>query len=102
MPKFRIKNISICAQCKKIIDDLDVLLDILTFKTEIEAILATNSSLPKVCGGFAAAYEANRGLFDMNLVLPPFFSGRGQTQGRLLDLGCGAGEPFPEIAAARP
>ena len=44
---------------------------------------------------FAATYEANRGLFDMTEVLVPFFDGLGQSKGRLLDLGCGAGEPFP-------
>ena len=44
---------------------------------------------------FAAVYEANRGLFDMTEVLGPFFDGLGKAKGRLLDLGCGAGEPFP-------
>ena len=44
---------------------------------------------------FAADYEANRGLFDMTPVLNPFFAGLGRPKGRLLDLGCGAGEPFP-------
>ncbi len=44
---------------------------------------------------FAAVYESNRGLFDMSPVLGPFFDGLARPKGRLLDLGCGAGEPFP-------
>ena len=44
---------------------------------------------------FAAVYESNRGLFDMSPVLGPFFNGLARPKGRLLDLGCGAGEPFP-------
>lgn len=44
---------------------------------------------------FAAVYESNRGLFDMKPVLEPFFAGLSREKGRLLDLGCGAGEPFP-------
>ncbi len=31
----------------------------------------------------------------MTPVLNPFFAGLGKAKGRLLDLGCGAGEPFP-------
>ncbi|HRT04805.1 MAG TPA: methyltransferase domain-containing protein, partial [Kiritimatiellia bacterium] len=50
---------------------------------------------------FAATYEANRGLFDMNPVLEPFFAGLGREKGRLLDLGCGAGEPFPRFFLER-
>ena len=46
---------------------------------------------------FAATYEANRGLFDMKSVLEPFFACLGREKGRLLDLGCGAGEPFPRF-----
>ena len=52
-------------------------------------------TLRDVYDQFAADYEANRGLFDMTPVLNPFFSGLGRPKGRLLDLGCGAGEPFP-------
>ena len=44
---------------------------------------------------FADVYESNRGLFDMSPVLGPFFNGLARPKGRLLDLGCGAGEPFP-------
>ena len=43
---------------------------------------------------FAETYEANRGQFDMTPILGPFFDGLGKAHGRLLDLGCGAGEPF--------
>ena len=44
---------------------------------------------------FADVYESNRDLFDMSPVLGPFFDGLARPKGRLLDLGCGAGEPFP-------
>ena len=44
---------------------------------------------------FADVYESNRGLFDMSPVLESFFAGLVRPKGRLLDLGCGAGEPFP-------
>lgn len=42
---------------------------------------------------FAHTYEVNRGLFDMNDVLREFVN-RLPAHGELLDLGCGAGEPF--------
>ncbi len=43
---------------------------------------------------FAETYEAHRGQFDMTPILEPFFHTLGKKTGRLLDLGCGAGEPF--------
>jgi cyclopropane fatty-acyl-phospholipid synthase-like methyltransferase len=43
---------------------------------------------------FARTYEENRGLFDMSEVLDSFYEGLDIKKGRLLDLGCGAGEPF--------
>lgn len=42
---------------------------------------------------FAHTYEVNRGHFDMGEVLREFVR-RLPAQGELLDLGCGAGEPF--------
>ena len=56
-----------------------------------------DSSLRDIYDGFAETYEANRGLFDMSEILGPFFAGLGVPKGRLLDLGCGAGEPFPRF-----
>ena len=53
------------------------------------------STLRDIYDEFAAVYESNRGLFDMSPVLEPFFAGLNREKGRLLDLGCGAGEPFP-------
>ena len=55
------------------------------------------SSLRDIFDRFAGAYEANRGHFDMAEVLGPFFAGLDKPKGRLLDLGCGAGEPFPRF-----
>jgi SAM-dependent methyltransferase len=50
--------------------------------------------LREVYDRFAAAYDANRNLFDMSPVLDSFYGRLGGGPGRLLDLGCGAGEPF--------
>ena len=52
-------------------------------------------NLRQIYDRFAETYEASRGLFDMTGILEPFFTGLGRPHGRLLDLGCGAGEPFP-------
>ena len=54
-----------------------------------------NSKLPEIYDGFAETYEANRGTFDMTEILGPFYASLAPCKGRLLDLGCGAGEPFP-------
>ena len=54
-------------------------------------------SLRDIYDDFAETYEANRGQFDMTDLLGPFFAGLGRPKGRLLDLGCGAGEPFPRF-----
>jgi len=51
-------------------------------------------TLPEIYDGFAATYDQNRNLFDMTDVIRNFFSGLGTGSGHLLDLGCGAGEPF--------
>ena len=60
-----------------------------------------NPALRDIYDEFAAAYEANRGRFDMKPVLEPFFAGLKREKGRLLDLGCGAGEPFPRFFLER-
>ncbi len=51
-------------------------------------------TLREVYNGFAATYEQNRGLFDMTGVLGHFYETLSIKKGALLDLGCGAGEPF--------
>lgn len=43
----------------------------------------------------AADYDKNRGLFNMSAVLNDFYHYLNTGEGRLLDLGCGAGEPGP-------
>lgn len=53
-----------------------------------------NIRLQKIYDGFAETYEENRGLFDMTEIFDSFYGGLDVKQGRLLDLGCGAGEPF--------
>jgi cyclopropane fatty-acyl-phospholipid synthase-like methyltransferase len=45
----------------------------------------------------ADTYEGNRGLFDMTEVFDAFYARLAVKRGRLLDLGCGAGEPFSRI-----
>ena len=54
-----------------------------------------NPPLHEIYDHFAETYEAHRGLFDMSDILKPFFDGLNRPAGHLLDLGCGAGEPFP-------
>lgn len=51
-------------------------------------------TLPEIYDGFAATYEQNRGMFDMTEVMDAFYGGMNPSTGHLLDLGCGAGEPF--------
>jgi SAM-dependent methyltransferase len=58
---------------------------------------SVNPDLRTIYDHFADTYEANRGLFDMSGILRPFFDGLARPDGRLLDLGCGAGEPFPRF-----
>jgi cyclopropane fatty-acyl-phospholipid synthase-like methyltransferase len=53
----------------------------------------TAASLERAYDSFALTYEGNRGLFDMTEVLGDFRA-RLPGVGDLLDLGCGAGEPF--------
>jgi SAM-dependent methyltransferase len=51
-------------------------------------------TLPEIYDRFASTYDKNRGIFDMTDVLNEFYCGLTVENGRLLDLGCGAGEPF--------
>jgi ubiquinone/menaquinone biosynthesis C-methylase UbiE len=53
-----------------------------------------NIPLEQIYDEFAETYEANRGRFDMTEVCRSFFTRLPEKKGRLLDLGCGAGEPF--------
>lgn len=53
----------------------------------------TDTELRAVYDRFADTYEASRGRFDMTPVLADF-QARLPATGHLLDLGCGAGEPF--------
>lgn len=51
------------------------------------------NTLQETYDGFAEVYESNRGAFDIVDILDTFFAAVNKEQGRLLDLGCGAGEP---------
>ncbi|MCK5760998.1 MAG: class I SAM-dependent methyltransferase [Candidatus Delongbacteria bacterium] len=51
-------------------------------------------NLQKIYDDFAETYDENRGLFDMTEVLESFYNHLTVEKGNLLDLGCGAGEPF--------
>jgi SAM-dependent methyltransferase len=52
-----------------------------------------HAELARIYDRFAATYEQNRGLFDMTDILDDFCRHL-DGPGKLLDLGCGAGEPF--------
>ena len=52
-----------------------------------------NNTLRKIYDAFAKTYEENRGQFDMSDILDGFYSTLKPENGKLLDLGCGAGEP---------
>lgn len=52
------------------------------------------TSLQEIYDKFADTYDQSRGLFDMSEVLNSFYGRLNVKQGRLLDVGCGAGEPF--------
>ncbi|GAB6042059.1 class I SAM-dependent methyltransferase [Endothiovibrio diazotrophicus] len=58
-------------------------------------------SLATIYDRFADTYEENRGLFDMTEVFEDFFARLDAENGRVLDLGCGAGEPFASAFIAR-
>ncbi|MBW1670074.1 MAG: class I SAM-dependent methyltransferase [Deltaproteobacteria bacterium] len=51
-------------------------------------------TLREIYDGFAETYEENRGLFDMTEVFNSFYARLEVEKGKLLDLGCGVGEPF--------
>lgn len=53
-----------------------------------------NYHLREIYNRFADTYENNRGLFDVSNVFEEFYSSLNAERGELLDLGCGAGEPF--------
>lgn len=55
--------------------------------------MAQPESLAQAYDAFALTYERSRGQFDMTAVLDGFLA-RLPARGHLLDLGCGAGEPF--------
>ncbi len=59
-----------------------------------------NTALQKIYDGFAKTYDAGRDQFDMSAILPPFFTSLDKKTGHLLDLGCGAGIPFPQYFIA--
>ncbi len=56
-----------------------------------------NTSLREIYDEFAETYDKNRGLFDMTEVFNSFYERLEIKKGRLLDMGCGAGEPFPRF-----
>ena len=60
-----------------------------------------SGTLKEIYDRFADTYEQNRGLFDMSEVIDDFSRRLPQRPGRLLDLGCGAGEPFPAFFITR-
>ena len=60
-----------------------------------------NMDLQKIYDGFADDYDANRALFDMGPVFEDFWNRLGRKSGDVLDLGCGAGEPFARNFADR-
>jgi cyclopropane fatty-acyl-phospholipid synthase-like methyltransferase len=55
------------------------------------------SKVQEIYDGFAETYAENRGLFDMTEVFASFYGRLAVAKGRLLDLGCGAGEPLARL-----
>jgi len=60
-----------------------------------------DKSLQEIYDKFAQTYEENRGIFDMTDVFNSFYERLNVKNGNLLDLGCGAGEPFAKSFADR-
>lgn len=63
--------------------------------------MMTNHQLSEVYNRFAATYEQNRGQFDMTAIFDEFYDILKAPHGHMLDLGCGAGEPFARWFAER-
>lgn len=59
------------------------------------------NDLQEIYNRFAKTYENNRNLFDMTDVIADFDQRLPCRPGCMLDLGCGAGEPFPAYFIAR-
>jgi ubiquinone/menaquinone biosynthesis C-methylase UbiE len=55
---------------------------------------AMNPELREIYNRFAATYESNRDQFDVSGIFDEFFQCLNTPNGHLLDVGCGAGEPF--------
>lgn len=58
-------------------------------------------TLSEIYDRFAETYDDNRGRFDMSEVFDAFYAGLRRDAGDVLDLGCGAGEPFARMFADR-
>lgn len=55
------------------------------------------ATLQQIYDEFADHYEQQRGLYDMTEVFESFYGQLNVEKGRLLDLGCGAGESFAQF-----
>jgi len=53
-----------------------------------------NNDLQEIYNRFAVTYENNRDQFDVSHIFDEFYNALNLPTGNLLDLGCGAGEPF--------
>ncbi len=56
-----------------------------------------NGRLAAIYDGFAAAYDSNRELFNIDEIVHEFLTRLARPGGSLLDLGCGAGVPVGRI-----
>jgi cyclopropane fatty-acyl-phospholipid synthase-like methyltransferase len=57
--------------------------------------------MQKIYDEFATTYDEHRGLFDMSEILEIYWRSLNRRKGTLLDLGCGAGEPFAKWFVGR-
>jgi len=62
---------------------------------------SVGNTLQEIYDGFADTYEENRDLFDMTEVFDSFYNRLAVETGRVLDMGCGAGEPFSRFFVDR-